>query len=368
MDEKEVIDIQEDKNNSAKSKYIKIGLIAALLVAIIGGYLWWNNLRNYISTDNANVAGDIVALSPKVSGRVESLTVQEGDVVQVGQTIAELDTAQLKINLEQAQAALALNQANYDKLPDDLKSAQAGVEKAQQTVAITQAQLTAAQVAAADSQRNLSQDEQLQQSGAISQEALTTATSANTKAQAAAEAAQASLQANQAALVDAQAKMNSLDKTGAAIYLAQLQQAQAAFDSAQLNLANSVIKAPVNGTVVEVAVKVGENVSAGQAILSIGDLDNTWISANIEEGKYGRLKVGQAVKVQIDAYPGTTFDAQVSELGGATQSTFALIPTTNSSGNYTKVTQYLSCKITVDKKGLVLKPGMSAVVDIHTGH
>jgi membrane fusion protein (multidrug efflux system) len=173
---------------------------------------------------------------------------------------------------------------------------------------------------------------------------------------------------NQAVLVDSQAKLNSEDKTGDAIYLAQLQQAQAAFDTAQLNLTNSVIKAPVNGTVVQVAVKVGENVTAGQTILSISDLDNTWISANIEEDKYGRLQVGQAVQVQIDAYPGTTFSGQVSELGGAAQSTFALIPTTNTAGNYTKVTQYFSCKITVDKKGLVLKPGMSTVINIHTGH
>lgn len=363
----EAIDNQLDKNNRNKGKFIKLGLIAALLVGIIGGYLWWNNLRNYISTDNAKVSGDIVDLSPKVTGRLETLAAQEGDIVQAGQLLAEIDNAQMKINLEQAQAALTLGQANYDKLPDDLKSAQAGVEKAQQNVAATQAQLKAAEVAAADTQRILAQSEQLYQSGAVSQEALTLTASAYAKAQAAAEGARAAVLANQAALVDSQIKVNSLDKTGAAIYLAQLQQAQAAYETAQLNLANAVIKAPISGTVVRVALQVGENVSAGQTILSISDLSNTWISVNIEEDKYGRLQVGQEVQVQIDAYPGTTFSGKVTELGGATLSTFALIPTENTAGNYTKVTQRFSCKITVDKKGQVLKPGMSALIKIHTG-
>jgi membrane fusion protein (multidrug efflux system) len=368
MDEKEVIDIQEDKNSSAKPKYIKIGLIAALLVAIIGGYLWWNNLRNYISTDNATVAGDIVYVSPKVSGTLTTLSVKEGDTVQAGQIVAQLDDAQFKINVSQAKAALDLSQANYGKLPDDLKSSQSAVDQAQTAVAAAQAQVKVADVAAADAKRNLDQNQSLYAQGAISKEALTVSTSTYDKAQASLEAAQAEEQASQAALANAQAKLNSEENTGDAIYVAQLKQAQAAYDTAQLNLANAVIKSPINGIVVQVPVEVGENIQVGQTMLAISDLDNTWISANIEEGKFDRLKVGQGVQVQIDAYPGITFNGQVSELGGATQSTFGLIPTENTSGNYTKVTQYLSCKITVDKKGLVLKPGMSAGVNIHTGH
>lgn len=251
-------------------------------------------------------------------------------------------------------------------MPDDLKSAQAGVEKAQQNVTATEAQLKSAQLAVADSQRILAQSEQLYQSGAISSEALIAATSTYDKAQATAEAASAAMLGNQASRQDAQAKMDSLDKTGAAIYLAQLQQAQAALATAQLNLSNSLLKAPLSGTVVRIAAQLGENVTAGQTILSISDLDNTWISANVEEDKYGRLQVGQEVQVQIDAYPGTTFNGQVTELGGATLSTFALIPTENTAGNYTKVKQRFSCKITVDKKGQVLKPGMSGVIKIRT--
>lgn len=367
MDDNEAMVVQKDMPKQGNGKIIKIVILLAVLAGIVGGYIWWNNLRTSISTDNAKVVGDIVDVSPKVAGRLEEISIQEGAYVQAGQIIALLDNAQYKINLNQAKAALDISKANYDKLPDDLKSTQATVEKSRNNILGSQAQIKSAQVAVDDAKRNLAQNESLYQNGGISKETMEASRSGYAKAQATLESAQASVMSNQAALQESQAKMDSLDKTGAAIYLAQLQQAQAGYDTAQLTLANSIIKAPIGGTVVRLALQVGENVSPGQTILTISNLDTTWVSANIEEDKTGRVKVGQDVQVNIDSFPGITFAGQVSELGGATQSTFALIPSENSSGNYTKVKQRLSFKITIDKKGMILKPGMSAVVKIHTG-
>ncbi len=368
MDNNEAIATQKDMPAPGNGKIIKIVVLLAVLVGgMVGGYIWWNDLRTSISTDNAKVAGDIVDISPKVTGRLEEISIQEGTYVEAGQVVAVLDNAQYKINLNQAKAALDISKANYDKLPDDLKSTQATVEKSRDNILSSQAQVKLAEVAVADAKRNLAQNESLNQNGSISKEALETSRSGYAKSQATLEAMQAAVMANQASLQESQAKMDSLDKTGAAIYLAQLQQAQATYDNAQLALTNSVIKAPISGTVVRLALQVGENVSPGQTIITISNLDNTWVSANIEEDKSSRIKVGQDVDVKIDAFPGTIFAGKVSELGGATQSTFALIPSENSSGNYTKVTQRFSFKITVDKKGMVLKPGMSAVIKIHTG-
>ncbi|PKM76901.1 MAG: hypothetical protein CVU90_10005 [Firmicutes bacterium HGW-Firmicutes-15] len=368
MDQTEAIITKKDMPAQGNGKIIKIVVLLVVLVGgIIGGYIWWNNLRTSISTDNAKVVGDIVDISPKVAGRLEEVSVQEGTYVQAGQIVAVLDNAQYQINLNQAKAVLDISKANYDKLPDDLKSSQATVEKSRNNILTSQAQVKSAAVAVADAKRNLAQNESLSQNGSISKESLEASRSSYAKAQAALEAMQATVMANQAALQESQAKMDSLDKTGAAIYLAQLQQAQAAYDTAQLALTNSIIKAPISGTVVRLALQVGENVSPGQTIITISNLDNTWVSANIEEDKSSRIKVDQDVDVKIDSFPGITFAGKVSELGGATQSTFALIPSENSSGNYTKVTQRFSFKITVDKKGMVLKPGMSAVIKIHTG-
>lgn len=368
MEEGQASATQKYSQLHGNGRMIKIAALFTLLaVGIIGGYYWWNNLRTSISTDNAKVVGDIVDISPKVAGRLEEVLVQEGANVQAGQIVAVLDNTQAKINLNQAKAAFELSQANFDKLPDDLKSAQANVEKSRNNTLASQAQVKLAEVALADAKRNLAQNELLYQNGGTSKEALEASRSAFTKAEVTLEAMQTAVMANQAALQESQAKMDSLDKTGAAIYLAQLQQAQAAYDNAQLALTNSIIKSPISGTVVRLALQVGENVALNQTILTISNLDTTWISANIEEGKSSRIKVGQDVDVKIDSFPGILFAGKVSEVGGATQSTFALIPSENSSGNYTKVTQRFPCKITVDKKGMVLKPGMSAVIKIHTG-
>jgi len=360
--------VQENGATQERFKRIKIAVsLIILALSLIGGYYWWYRIHTSISTDNAKVAGDIVDISPKVTGRLEELPVKEGDYVQTGQIVALLDNAQYKINLNQAQAALELSKANYEKLPEDLKAAQATVEKSRSTVLTSEAKVKLAEVAAADAQRNLVQNESLFNNGGISKETLETSRSALAKAQANLDSEKAAVLSNQAALQDSVAKMDSLDKTGAAIYLAQLQQAQATYDSAQLALTNSIIKAPISGTVVRTALQVGENVSVGQTILTISNLDTTWISANIDEDKSGRIKVGQDVTVKIDSLPGITFAGKVSEVGGAAQSTFALIPSENTSGNYTKVTQRLSIKITVDKQGKILKPGMSAIINIHTG-
>ncbi|HWP98773.1 MAG TPA: efflux RND transporter periplasmic adaptor subunit [Syntrophomonadaceae bacterium] len=152
------------------------------------------------------------------------------------------------------------------------------------------------------------------------------------------ESDQANARLAQATLDDALAKSESTQKASGNIYLAQIEQAQAAYDNAKLAEDNTVILAPVSGIILCIPVVVGENVSAGQTLLTISDHSNTWITANIDEDKFGRIKVGEKAKVEVDAYPGQSFAGEVIETGNATQSTFSLISTENTSGNYTKVT------------------------------
>ena len=113
-------------------------------------------------------------------------------------------------------------------------------------------------------------------------------------------------------------------------------------------------------------VQAGENVTSGQTIISICNLDETWISANIEEKKIARIKLGQKVEIRIDSYPGEVIPGRVDAVGNAAQSVFALISSESTSGNYTKVTQRLTIKIKPLDRKLVLKPGMSAQIKIYT--
>ncbi len=140
-------------------------------------------------------------------------------------------------------------------------------------------------------------------------------------------------------------------------------------DSANLPnnlLGNAILRSPIEGTVIKTLAKVGEVVSPGQTVAMIVDKSKLYVTANIEETYIKKLHVGEPVDFTIDSYPGVTFTGKVIELGEATASTFSLLPAINTSGNFTKVTQRIPVKISIDSsQGLDLEPGMSAVVNIH---
>lgn len=357
--------MEKSNGNGKRRRIAVVFLSVVLVVAITAGYWYWRQAQLYVKTDDAKVAGDIVDISPKVAGRLDKLLVAEGDQVKAGQLLARLDDSQYRIALNQAQAALEQAKANLARLPDDQRSALAAVDRASQGVAAAQAQQKTAEIALNDAKRVLDENEMLYAAGAISKEAIESTRNAYAKAQAALDSARANTLSAQSGLADAQAKLDAFNNSSIQSAQAQLKQAQAAYDTARLNLDNTRIIAPVSGTVVRIPVQVGENLSIGQVLVTVSNLRDTWVAANIEEKKFGRIKVGQRVDVTIDAYPGVVFKGRVSELGGATQSTFSLIPTENTTGNYTKVTQYLPVKIRVEKRGYTLKPGMSAYVKIH---
>lgn len=350
------------------SRYKKKRLIGltflTLTLAAVAIFCWQYNLNRCVTTDNAKVTGDTVDISPKIAGRLERLLVIDGDTVTAGQLIAILDNAPYKIALDQASANLIQAENNLQKLPMDQKSAEAALDKARQAVSAAQAQLESSQISLTDADRLLRINQSLAAGGALSQEALYKTQSEYNKALANVSINQANLLAAEAAMADAEAKRDLVTKTSAASYQTQIKLAQAAYDLADLNYQNCFIKAPIGGKVVRVTEKAGENVSAGQTILTICNLDATWIVANIDEKSIGRIKPGQKVTVKIDGYPGQVFNGRVDSIAGATKSVFSVISTESTSGNYTKVSQYIPVKITVNHAGQLLRSGMSATVKI----
>lgn len=360
--------INEENGEAAVSKRRQGMLIlgALLIAALIGGGLWWNSLRSAITTDNAKVTGDIVDISAPTSGLLVQILVQEGEEVKAGQILVRLEDNQAQINLAQAEAALEIARVNSSKLPADLTSAQAAVTKAKEIALSNEAQAKSAAIAAEDARRQLNKMQSLFNQGALAQESLDQARTRYETALANTEALKAAAASAGAAVTDAQAKMDTLSQTGSTAYNALYKQAQAILDNARLALDNTVIKSRIDGTVVRIPVQAGENITAGQSLITVANLKQVWVTANIQEKQVGRVKKGQLVNVRIDAYPGQVFSGRIEEIGEATQSTFALIPTENTSGNFTKVSQRIPIKIGVDARGFILKPGMSSVVRIHT--
>jgi multidrug resistance efflux pump len=335
------------KKIDKRKLFTAAGCIAAAL-AVAGGW-WWYAAGAKISTDDARVKSNIVNVSTKVPGQLEELAVKQGDRVEAGQVVARIDSKALAIQVEQAQANLAAAQAK-------LASLQAGSRP--QQVAQAGAAVAQAEAALENARKDYERISILYEDGALSAQQR--------------DAARTALRVAQAQY-DAAVQAHSLVSEGAAAQdvqyaLATVDQAAAALKNARLQLENSTIVAPVSGIVAQAPVDTGEMVSVGQTICSITDPAASWVEANIEETDIGKVRDGESVDFTVDAYPRRKFKGEVSDVGAATGSQFALLPADNATGNFTKVTQRIPVKIrVVDSGQAVLKPGMSAVVDIHTG-
>ena len=322
-----------------------IVLLAAILV--IGGLWWWIRAGRIVSTDDARVKGTIVAVSAKINGRVEKVLTNEGDNVQAGQRIAIIEEKEFQAQVEQAKANLSMSEAKLavtlaGNRPQEI--AQAGASVLQ-----TRANME-------NARKNSERDEILYQKGAISVQQRDASKTAYdiAKAQFIAATEQYSL------------SVEGFRQEDILVAQAQVRLASAALKNAEIQLADTTITAPVSGVIAIKAVEPGEIVAFGQQLFNITNLADVWIGANIEETYIGRVKLGQHVEFTVDAYPGKKFTGQVIEVGPASRSQFALLPAENSSANFTKVTQRLPIKIKAADSEYVLKPGMSAVIDIST--
>ncbi len=331
-----------------KRKLFTAAALLAAALAVAGG-AWWYFAGARVSTDDARVKSNIVNVSTKVPGQLEELTVKEGDRVEAGQVIARIDSKALSIQVEQAQANLAAAQAK-------LASLQAGNRP--QQVAQAQSSVEQARANLNKAHKDYERVATLYADGALPAQQRDAAHTALQVAQAQYDAATQGL-----SLAAEGASAQDLDYARATV-----DQAAAALKNARLQLDNSTIVAPSAGVVAQVPVDTGEMVQVGQTVASITDPGASWVEANIEETDVGKVREGQSVDFTVDAYPHRKFRGEVMDIGAATGSQFALLPADNTTGNFTKVTQRITVKIkVVDSGQAVLKPGMSAVVDIRTG-
>lgn len=349
--------------NNKKKKTIIMGVAILFLVGGLAGGGWWlYQSRKYISTDDARVDGTIVSVSAKIPGKITEVLVKEGDEIRSGQVIARIDARDVLAQRAQAEASLAIAKAKYDAAvagsrPQEISQSRAALEQ-------SKAEIDQAQANMENAEKNYERMNRLFQDGAISaaqkDDARTAYVVAKKMWQAMQEAANG---ANQK--LDLVAAGSREEEIRAAA--AQVQQAEAALEGTTLTNEYTTIIAPIGGIVALKNVNPGEVVAAGQPLFSIINDKDVWLNARIEETKIGKIKLGQTVDYAIDGYPDHTFNGTVFEIGGATNSTFALIPAENASGNFTKVTQRIPIRITLPEKmeGIVFRPGMQAIVDIH---
>jgi membrane fusion protein (multidrug efflux system) len=333
--------------------------VAGLAVAVALGVTasWWFTEGRYIeSTDNAYVQGDIAVLSPRIEGDVAAIQVADNQRVRAGDPLIVLDPTDWRSRLAQATAAAAEAAAAVETAQRQVGQQQATIEAAQ--AAIVQAQAEQAR-ATADAARSGS----LVAGGWASRQANDQAIADSRKANAAVVAAQA-----QKAAAEQQ-----LDVLRAQVVQARARQqnAAAAAQLAENNLAYTVIRAPFDGIAGNRAAELGQHVTPASQLIAVAPLrEQLYVVANFKETQLRRMEPGMKVRLVPDIDPGAAVDGRVDSLAPATGALFSLLPPENATGNFTKVVQRVPVKLVVDPAQAAhaqwLRAGLSVTAEVDT--
>lgn len=341
------------KRFSAK-KIVPIILGLVLVGGLIFGIKEYIYYQHYETTDDAQVDGDISPVVARVSGYVKEIRFTDNQHVNAGDTLVVLDDQDYRIKLEQAKAGLASAKANVGVSKSNVGSVQANVPPAQ-------ANVEAAQVKVWKATQDFNRYQNL-----LNDHAITQAQFDEVRAEKEAAEAQLAAAQKQVAALGEQVSATREQVTATASNIA-LQ--EAAVDFAQLQLSYTVIVAPVSGIVSKRNIQTGQLVQTGQTLFSIVNDSSIYVTANFKETQIGKIKDGQPVDIDVDAFPDTTFKGQVQNFSGATGAKFSLLPPDNATGNFVKVVQRVPIRILFTDLNREwrerLRPGLSVNVSVH---
>ena len=348
--------------------------LAAIVIAAVGYGLWYYFVGSrYVSTDNAYSAAEVAEVTPSVTGIVQTVNVVDTQAVKQGDVLVQLDDTDARLALAQAEANLGQSRRRVSSYmaTDEGLAAQVKAREADETQA--QARLVAAQSDFTKAQVDLKRREALAKSGAVSGEELTNARNAMAQAESnlnVAKAAAAQATANRLSTIGAKKANAALTINATVETNPEVMLAKAKVEQAQVDLARTVIKAPVDGVIARRQVQVGQRVQNGERLMSVVPLHDVHVDANFKEVELRHVKIGQPVEVTADIYGDkVVYHGVVSGVSGGTGSAFSMIPAQNATGNWIKVVQRLPLRITLDKNELAKHPlqvGLSMIATIDT--
>lgn len=402
---------QEDPR---RKRTIRLVVLAVLVVAVIAAIPIWAYYSVRESTDDAQVDGHVVPISARINGTIMTVLVNDNQVVQAGQELVHLDPADYRVAQAQAEAQLATAEASTvesrvnvpvtnintgSQVSTSLTQVdenRAGVAAAQQAINAARARVNSATSDLAQAQANYvkSQKDLLRYAALVSKDeishqdydAAVAASEANgaevEAAKSAITEAQHALDQSVAQLGQARARLSmalvqqrqsqqirpqqiALTEARVKSSQAQVKQSQANLDQARLNLGYTIIRSSVTGVVSRKNAEPGMQVATGQQIMAIVPLEDVWVTANFKETQLRKMRVGQRVTVEVDAYGSShEFRGHVDSIAAASGARFSLLPPENATGNYVKVVQRIPVKLVLEPgedRNHLLRPGMSVV-------
>ena len=353
------------------SRLIRLSLFGVIILVLVG---WAAHQIHasllYVHETDARIAADMISVSSRVAGWLVERPVDAGSEVVKHELLVVVDGRDAETRLKELLAEVNRIEAERDELAAQIAMVD---ERTRSRVRSEQAKLDAADalVEAIEhqldyQQREFQRAQQLLESGVISAQTLDEARTEYLKTQKELVRVKAVVATAHAQLTEAEAarhEVNVLESERATLEVRKTE-VMARTERQQLAVDDRVIASPVNGVVSRAFVEVGEYVQPGQRILLLHDPQRIYVDANIRETDIRKIALDQHVRVEVDAYPDQLFEGTVERIGYAATSQFALLPSPNPSGNFTKVTQRLPVRIALSQREGLLRPGMMVEVFI----
>lgn len=329
-----------------KRKWGRLALMLSVpLALLIAGGIYWLSLQGKVSTDNAYVQQDKVSVSAQVGGEIVEVFVGEGDTVQKGDLLFRIDPEPYRLQIAQADAAIAGAQANVTALANSSDLSGADIAAAREDIAFAQS--------------DFERKDALFKRGFVTKADHDAARHRVNQAREELRQAEARQQAARAKLATGSAVPGENPQVAAG-------KAQKAV--AELSLRRTEVRAPSSGRVAQAErLQRGQQVVQGLPVLTLVADGSSYVEANFKETDLADMQVGQPAEVHFDAYPGLTLKGHVESIGAGTGSEFSVIPAQNATGNWVKVTQRVPVRIAIDEKSpRPLIAGLSTEITVYT--
>ncbi|MHB0954382.1 MAG: HlyD family secretion protein [Allorhizobium sp.] len=356
----EVHQVATDKAAAvAPKKPSRSPVLPVIALALLGGaawygYGWWTDGRFMVSTEDAYIEGDIAIISPKVAGYVAKVDVADNQLVKAGDPLVTLDDGDYRIAADQARTQITVQHLTLERIDAQIKGAEASLDQANAQKLAAEASLKAAELAH-------NRVSELQAQKFASNANLDTAESALDQAKASLIGSDANIAAAKASIAVLKAQRAEAE--------AGIRSSELALEKAERDLGFTVLRAPYDGIVGNLAVQTGDLVSAGKRLAALVPVKELYIDANFKETQIADLVPGSKVNIHVDAFEDEPLVGTVTSIAPASGSVFSMLPAENATGNFTKVVQRVPVRIALPKDVLEtgkLRAGLSVVVDVDT--
>lgn len=352
-------------------RYLVMAAIA--LVAAGWGYTEISARLTHVYEYDARITADLVTVSSKREGQLVELPVQEGDFVEAGTVLAQLDSRIQELEAKAIEARLRSLEADRVRLAgqqamEDLTTGSRIAARNSDLVA-TQAKRASLKAELDLAEQDLARVERLYKTKVISRARLDQARAAVGRLKSDVAEAEAQMQRARGAIAETEAERGEIEMIAQEITMLghQATALEAELEQKRVEIKEHTLVAPSDGVIDRLFIEAGEYVREGQRLLMMHDPVDVWVEANIKETEIRSLKLGQPVSVSVDAFPDHPLKGSVARVGTATTAKFALLPTPNPSGNFTKITQRVPVKIDLDLSDtpdVKLSPGMMVEIEI----